>query len=144
MQGFFSAPPPPLPRARAQFLWNSWKQIIHYYLLQLTGTRSRDGSDFCWHAWVYIGINEGRFRFLPFSVAIPSGKNYSYIFAVNKANPKPLHRFIVIYLVTIILLLIGPGCRALLPIFWRNFQLLRRQIWSLTNPTLLEMSKTHC
>jgi hypothetical protein len=48
------------------------------------GTGSQDGLDFCYHAWVDIGISKGRDRFLTFIDDPPSGKNSLFLsFMVN-------------------------------------------------------------
>ncbi len=46
-----------------------------------------------------------------------------------------------IYLVKIILLLIVQGNRPLLLVGWKNKQIIRQHFWSLTNPTLLGISR---
>jgi hypothetical protein len=52
-------------------------------------------------------------------------------------TPTRLDHVIHLYLDTFsFLLVIGQGSRPLLPIGWIQFQILRHQFWSLTNPTL--------
>jgi hypothetical protein len=88
-----------------------------------------------------MDLNMGRGKFLYFSHSPPpekielifihfSGKTelFFYIFLAVIRNSTSLHQVIDVILVRTIWLLDGQGSKPLLPVGWRNVQILRRHI----------------
>ncbi len=99
-------------------------------------TGSRDGLELSWHAWVNLGPNKVCGRILNFSGAAPSEKVFLYSLRLMQ-TPLLLTLLSPCIWSKLSCLLIGQSSGPSLAIGWTKLKVLRRQIWSFTNLTLL-------
>ncbi len=116
-----------------------------YHFCLIKGTVSRDRFGFRWHVWLVQGLNRGRGQFLNLYLDKWFYNSKCVFLAVN-ASLRWLNNVVGVYLVQVSWLLIGQQglldffrYRPLLPIGWRNVEILRQRRRKTTNtaPTTL-------